>query len=273
MNNDELIELYLGDKLPVDDKKAFEKRLKSDTALQEDLRLYKLARTAIHLGIKEKNKETFANLGAELLATKKKEETSEEKTPVVPLTPDPKGHPSYAIKQIYRIAAAFLVLVVAFLAFWFLKKDPKLTSKRLIAEHVATPLSEGEKSPDPSTQLELDNLSAQGIAFFEEKDFEQALRVYQARYNISKENSDLLYQGVSLLKLERYQEAIDILKRGANDFNLKDQFQWHLILAYFSSNDQREAFEDAVCLYAEKDYTYQKSLFLKLKEQEKVSCE
>ena len=273
MNNDELIELYLGGKLPMDEAEAFEARLTNDLALQEEVRLYKLARTVIHLGIKERNKEKFVQWGAKLLEETKK--NGEKTVPVISLSPDQpesKLPPPHLSKNIYRLAAAFLVLVAAFMAFWFFTKGPELTPKLLIAEHVATPMSEGEKSIDSSTQLELDNLSTQGILFFKKEKYDSAFQVYQKRYEILPQESDLLYQGVSLLKQERYQEAINMLKRGTDDVNLRDQFQWHLIVAYYSM-DNRQEFEEAICQYAEKDYSYQKSLFLQLIEQEKISCE
>ena len=298
MNNDELIELYLGGKLPMDEAEAFEARLTNDLALQEEVRLYKLARTVIHLGIKERNKETFDALGAELLkkypnkaafdsltlessseeqADKTKKNNGTITAPEAPVIPLNRQKSTSQLRYL-RVAAVVLVLVVAFLAYRYINNAPALSGEKLIAEHVSIPRSENVKSPNPSTQPLLDSLSNMGVVHFQNEAYEKALEVYQARLNLSNQNSDRLYKGAALLKLGRYPEAIQVFRSGPKEGNLADQFQWHLIVAYKVSGD-RTRFKDAMCDYeqfnapnAEKTY-FEKTTFLHLKKQENISCD
>ena len=287
MTNLKLIELYLADELPISEKTALEERFKHDQILQADFRLYMLVQTILHLGIKERNKEKFAQWHEELrerypnrtsyLKTVKKSFSQiieEEKVSEESITTS--GHEIFTHNptsrvRLLKIAAAILVLVGVFLPFRSFDAESALTQDKLIAEHVSIPRSERVKSvdPDPSTKFKLDSLAAVGVKHFRNEAYEEALSVYQTRYSLSLENTDLLYEGVALLRLGRYVEAIAILQSGPKVGNLADQFKWHLVVAYFSIGDQ-DAFINAICTYED---SYQRSTIEKLITQEKISCE
>ena len=123
-----------------------------------------------------------------------------------------------------------------------------------------------------SLDSETNNFYDKGLDFFNTGDYEQAGLSFEKSFKLTNDIYERLLWGAALLLNNESEKSIEVLGVGKNDTTYRDQFQWHLILAYYNLKDN-DRLEEAICNYIAKDYDYQISKVKRIQKKMKISCD
>ena len=212
LHNDDLLIRYLDGELTGQEKAGLEERLKTDSALQEQLVRLKLAIQAVkHLGTTQK----VAGIHQQMMSELK----PERKSRVVPL--------SKAIRYTMSVAASILVLFIGVRIYMAAQTSPE----KLYNEAFVDFNTSGTRSVN-SNLSEIEK-------HYQQKNYNG---VTNAVRTIRLDPKDSLLLGLSYLQTERTNQAISIfqnLASSANDFQQDGEF--YLSLSYLKNRDYEKA--------------------------------
>ena len=128
----EKIDTYIAGKMPPEERTTFEQQMKTDVALEQEVKAHVAEREAIKLLLQEDFKQSIAQWRSEGVAEK-------EEAKVVTMKPAR----SRSFRRVLTLAASFLVLVVAGLGFF---AQSNYSDQALINANYLTADSAGDKS-------------------------------------------------------------------------------------------------------------------------------
>jgi tetratricopeptide (TPR) repeat protein len=214
------IEDYLQGNLSAEENEAFQKELKSNEDLRNELKLHKL----IH-----------EDLSADVLNLK-------EKISDIHLSESIKSNKrnSKIIRLVLRYSsiAAILILAIVFLPN-ILKSD--LNPEAIYNDNYAA--YEMALNQRSDTGIEENNLLNNGIQNYLDEEYDQALVTFQTLYEIEKNDIYLLYAGNAAQALEDYNNAIQFYDDIITNENkqLIEQAKWYKALSLIKLNNLEEA--------------------------------
>jgi len=192
MNNPaERIEDYLSGQMSPEEKLAFEAELKSNEDLSELLRVYNKIETDMvnaekYRSQEESLKETLQTLG---------EKYFKKGTPVVRMNNR---------RQWFRVAMAAAAVLLSVVALYFIFSYNHSSPAQLADQYVKKELSHLSLTMDGAK----DSLQ-QGMAAFNDGDYERALQIFEEVYRVHPENSDALrFAGVTYMVTKNYDMAL-----------------------------------------------------------------
>lgn len=209
-DTDNLIDKYFDGSLSPTELEKFDQLLDADKDFAEQFSLEKDVQAAILSNHQIQTKEQLQKFEEELS--------------------DKKSKP-YRRRFIYTTAAAS-VLLMLFIWTTFLYDAPQTVQEDLFASYyepyrnVIAPI---ERSDVASVQNE-------AFEFYENENYQEALKAFNALYELEPKADILFYKSMSLLSLKKYQEAIPILESLlSSDAELKNHAPWYLALAYLET--------------------------------------
>lgn len=210
--NISLIAAYLEGELSKEEREAFENRLNSDKAFQEEFQLYQ--DTEDLLG------ESASLLLKEKMQLMEKEEISEAKVKQVNWLP-------YS-----AIAAVVLLLIVSF--FWF-DSNQSLNSQQIMGDYF-----ESYPAANLRGSAKMEKPFNQGLSAYIGNNYVQAAQGFLAVTPLESEYMEAqLYLGNAYLASGNYVAAIEPLKRvyESQDSRFAEAASWYLLLGYVGLND------------------------------------
>ena len=228
--NENLIERYLLNLLSEEEKQSFEKRLKTDKTLAQEVFLQKEIIEDIEGIGRLELKSQLKNIHTELYP--KKSET--------------KGGSRIFI---LRVAAAAIFIGVLVGAWWMMQQGP--SNQELFTENFEPyALSLNQRSDTDEVFYQIEN-------HYFNKNYEQVIPLLEGVLDQSEQKSSQLQLGlgISYMQSGKSQEAINQFKTiiSKNDFNFEDEARWYLALAYLKTNNITNAREALSVLASESD--------------------
>ena len=180
----------------------------------------------------------------------------------VPKT-QPKSYQAILIRSIFGILITFCLVMLI--------RDP-FGPQNFIKNNSAIPDKTIERSASNIGILIVDSLHMAGVDHFKNEDFVNSQVAFERLYILTKDDYYRLFWGISLLKNGESIKAIEVFNQMKPKFTMRDQFQWHLILAYFELKDN-DHLEEAICNYIANDYEYQISNVRRIQKKMKINCD
>lgn len=257
----EQIENYLLGELTEAEKEKVEQRMKEEKEFAGEVDFMRdVMQTAKQEGrtkLKNKLNETEKKYASDIEA-RLKQETDQE--------PDGKK-----ILKLRHRKWLYLVATVAAAAIGFYfgiilpsNQGPKMYDKYFKPyPNKVIPSTRGEKVPAQFahyTQEEY-NLVVRAMKYYERKDFEKAVELFEKHVPIRKENAGLiLYKGISQLKTGKEEKAIQSFRYILNlkNSNFQNQSQWYLALAFLKTNKTESAFKILQIISEKQNHPYKK---------------
>lgn len=191
-DNFEKIESYLNGSMAAEEKSRFEKELAENNELQQLFNLYSTINTEMY------NAEKYSDREAALkntLSQLNRKYFKQQSTPVIPM----QQKNSFS-RRILAVAAGLILILVAYFAFFSNRNTPT----RLADQYVKKELMHLSQTMDGAK----DSLQ-QGIAAYNNKEYEKALQLFEAVYATHPDNSDALrYMGTVYLITKEYDKAL-----------------------------------------------------------------
>lgn len=211
---DQLIQEYLDNMLLPDERSTFEKRLKSDIELAEEVQ----ALRDVEMDLKAAGHESFK-------AEVKQWEQGYQK--------------SHHQRRFYSLIAIAASLVVVFLTGYFYMNQQPGTTEKLYAMYFVPYedmiLTRGELSESES-QL------ANGMSAYNDGNYTLAAEMLgQYRINNTSDKAAALYLAISETELGRFTTAERNFKLAIEDVKFQQQSQWYLSLMYIKSKQTDNA--------------------------------
>lgn len=214
MKNDELIEKYLENSLNAEEQAQFDTLLNEDASFKKEV--------AFHDNIKrvaeEKDTDDFRSMLSGF-------EEEHQPTKV------------FKLQRYSKWLVAASVILIAGLTYVLTLSNP--TSQELFAanfqpyENVVHPIVRGTEEQDQKTKA---------FIAYETGDYKLAISLFSSLYENEKKPYYLFYKANALLKLERANEAIPLLKEHLQTKDtLNDKSTWYLALAYLRIDDKANA--------------------------------
>jgi predicted Zn-dependent protease len=206
-----LIEQYLAGELTPEQNRAFEDRIKNDPEFAEKVGLYRSLSTNLKSRFSGEEDEQQLR---ETLSAISKAEITKKSGKVISL-------------QWYHWAAAASIALIAI--FWFYTRTPTLPQYSEYAYHGTISLAERGD----------DSLKHQAEDAFNSARYEQAIHYFNQLLETDPDNTELqLCKGISLLELNRYEEAestLQVIRNSATVY--QDKAIWYLALSALKQRD------------------------------------
>ena len=245
----------------------FDKRLRRDESFAKEIEHHTDLLTGIASFSEQSIKNDLDQVQLELEKEKFFTKTSDLKTKTDTPAPEAKVV-KFGIRKVLVYAATVLLLVSA--GFWFLNQNSS-TSQDYFATHY-------HPYQDILTENILDELSSFGFGEISEKEKLEALQGCMELYNkksyelannafeeyLKKYPNDLeakFYQSLSLIELEKYNQAIDQLyiPHKTEGFKFKKEATWYLALVYLKNQQTELANQLLKIIASDKDSPFQKN--------------
>lgn len=214
MKKDELLEKYLQDALTKDERIEFDALLANDTEFKEEV--------AFHDNVKRVAEEDHDDAFKAMLSDFEAEHQPKK---------------VFRLQQYSKWLVAASVILIAGLTYVLTLSNP--TSQELFAanfqpyENVVHPIVRGTKEQDQKTKA---------FIAYETGDYELAVSLFSELYEKEKQPYYLFYKANALLKLEKANEAIPLLKEHLKTKDtLSEKSTWYLALAYLKIDDKNNA--------------------------------
>ncbi len=213
----QLIEDYLTERLNDRDRIKFEERLKNDDTFRKEFEFQK--NIEVVLGDQQKNKLFDTVQTVENQYFKKKE-------------------PKILKIKRYLPYAAMIIAVLSLLAIGFNSMN-KSTPDQLFAEYYA-PYETYSKTR--STEKQTTSTFEDGLQFYELKQYDKALGVFDKLNTNDSTPAISFYSGICHLELNNHKKAITLLTPVANQQNnFRMQASWYLAMANLKNNKPTKA--------------------------------
>jgi hypothetical protein len=224
------VEQYIANEMAPSERVAFEKEVRSNPDLDQELKLSQSIDSAII-------REDIIDLRAKLIAAINASRISKSEVPVVHM---------HARKWWY--AAASLVALFAVAATLFLQTNRNLSADSLFAQYY-----NAENIVD---QTRGDQNIVEAVIKFQQKDFAAASHLFKSI--LDKDNSNIavwFYYGISNIETKNYDNSI---KAFTTIINQKDNLyiehaEWYLGLCYLKSNQKDKAIDQFVSVASNPD--------------------
>ena len=219
------IDRYLWDKMPLEERNAFE------TAIENDLDL---------------KREVMAQKEAMKLVDGMGEELIKERIRKAGLKAAPLGSAGKSRKGLWFLLAALLVALAVGSIYFMQKEEAPVPPKILYASNFeAYPLTFGNRGNE-------DLLTSASIAY-SEKEYAKALELFATAAPNNEDAKIALAQGISHMALEQYDRAIPVLASFVNGPLYGAQCRWYLALAYLQTQQSSAAKEQLELLIQSPD--------------------
>lgn len=224
----EIIESYLANEMPEEQKRTFEEQLSKDNELLKEIALHR--ELADLLGNEHLHK--FLNKVHETDASWRLS-SKEKKNPIINMN----------AKFILTIAASLAIIIFTWQYFIVTEDNP--ASRNLFSEYFEPyPMVLSQRSEaDTAGHAALINQAVQEYA---NGNYSSAANAFHQLMDIHAENiSYRFYIGLSLLGSNKGSEAIEILEEmlQTKGHLFTEQSRWYLALAYISAGDKEKAIE------------------------------
>jgi len=208
------IDRYLANEMTADERLSFQARLQNDRDLADKLEIYKTASTALQNKFKTEERELQFRNNIVLIAA---EQDDHKDTKVIKL------------KWYTWAAAASVALLCAVLFYTTLSKP---TYKEYA---VYEPIALVERGHEDETKLEAQEA-------FNNHQYEHAVQLFAKLLEQDKRNAELqLYQGISLLELNRISEANAMFNEVRNSKSVfSSKAMWMLALSALKEKDYKK---------------------------------
>ncbi len=214
MEKDELLEKYFQGNLNANEQAAFDTLLNEDASFKEEV--------ALQLSIKRVAEEYDDNEFRSMLSDFEAEHQPKK---------------VFRLERYSKWLVAASVVLIAGLTYILTLNNP--TTQELFAqnfqpyENVVHPIVRGTEEQDQKTKA---------FIAYETGDYELAVSLFSDLYEKDKQPYYLFYKANALLKLEKAQEAIPLLKEHLKTKDtLKEKSTWYLALAYLKIEDKENA--------------------------------
>ncbi len=225
MDNEALINGYFENTLSQDQRKEFDRLIKTDSEFAVDFEFQKELQHALKKEERQKIKSLFSNLDIESIAHSEYSTLQKTETKVISIRP--------------WLVAASIVFLLGLGAWLLFFNSPNLNTDQLYAvnfvpyENVVHPIERGEQ---------LEDLKTRAFTAYEDADYSLALKIFKELQVQQADPYISFYEAIVLMQLNNHQEAIPLLKDYIeNDGQLKDRATWYLALAYLKQNDIAES--------------------------------
>ncbi len=230
----EIIGKYLNGELKREELDVFEEKLKTDTLLQQELKLEQdLDKIILDEDVLGFRKE-LVDIRQEMKNDKGQSEgKGNEETIEIKL-----GDRSQSSGKWYLLAAS-IAIMVGLAGYFYFMQNQTYSNERLFAQYYSVyPSDIAERSDEisPSDSFVL------GLMEYEEGDFYDASRFLSLAVENDDQNfSAHLYLGVSFLEMDSLSRAIKGFNIIINDRNnlFVDQAKWYLALTYIKADDEK----------------------------------
>lgn len=211
MENDTLITKYFEQQLSEEEKLLFESLLQNDAEFAKEVAYQKNVKKAITLNEREALKQTLQSFESNKKQPKK----------------------TY---QFWAIAAVFLLFFGGLAWFQFIQDSPKKLYQEYYQSYpnVVAPVVRGEGER---------NLKSDAFYEYDSGNYEKSLELFSKIYSEEAVDYALFYQAMSLMELNRYEEAIILF----DQFKLSDNnsfspfVKWYKALSYLKLNQKEKA--------------------------------
>ncbi len=191
-DNFEKIESYLNGSMPAEEKSLFERELAESDELQQSLKLYSIINTEMYNAQKYSDQETALK---NTLSQLNEKYFRQQSAPVISMHRN-----SSFIKTAMAIAAGLVLILVAYFTFFKNSNSPSQLAD-LYVKNELIHLSQTMDGAKDSLQ--------QGIAAYNNKEYNKALQLFEAIYTAHPDNSDALrYAGIVYLVTKEYDKAL-----------------------------------------------------------------
>lgn len=220
-DNTELIEAYLNNELPTEEKATFENRLNADNDLVTELALHKQIR-----GFVKENE-------VQHLKSQVKNWLQEEEVAFVPSEMKVVKKPFLSMSGLARIAAV-LAVVSGIGWFYFSDKTPEMTAEIAQDKYFTELLAQ-----NPGTLQGNDERSV-WIQAFSEKQFDKVVEILEK--NIEKTPEEIYYLGLAYSAKGNYPKAIEQFStKVLQDSVYAEKANWAIALIYLKQDKKAEA--------------------------------
>ncbi len=216
MENEQLIQQYLHDRLSPEERANFENQLSKDTVLKEQYDEYQNLKQAI----KESER---IELKSSLVAIEK---TEQEDTQEISFT-----------RRYSYIYAAAAIIIAAIIVFQFLEKEP--SPQDLYASYY---------EPYPNTLQPVvrgdsrDDSVSKGFIAYESAAYDQAISFFDAALSKTYDPNIAFYKAMSLLNLKKTEDALTLItKLKKEETNYRPQLYWYSALIALDMKKREEA--------------------------------
>ena len=192
-DNFEKIENYLNGSMTAEEKSRFEKELEENNELQQLFNLYRTINSEMY------NAEKYGDREAALKNTLSRlngKYFKQQSAPVISM--QQKNNLS---RRIMAVAAGLILILVAYFTFFNSRNTPTRLADQYV-KHELIHLSQTMDGAKDSLQ--------QGIAAYNNKEYEKALQLFETVYTSHPDNSDALrYTGTVYLITKEYDKALE----------------------------------------------------------------
>ncbi|NER19066.1 tetratricopeptide repeat protein [Spongiivirga citrea] len=214
MKKDKLIEKYLQNTLNTEERIEFDTLLQNDAEFKEEV--------SFHDNLKRVTEEDHDDEFRSMLSDFEAEHQPRK---------------VFKLQQYSKWLVAASVILIAGLTYVLTLSNP--TSQELFAanfqpyENVVHPIVRGTEEQDQKTKA---------FIAYETGDYKLAVSLFSDLYEKDKQPYYLFYKANALLKLEKANEAIPLLKEHLKTRDtLKEKSAWYLALAYLKIDDKKSA--------------------------------
>lgn len=211
MENDELIHKYFEQQLSDEEKVVFESLLQNDSVFAKEVAYQKNVKKAITLNEREALKQTLQSFESNKKQPKK----------------------TY---QFWSIAAVFLLFFGGLAWFQFMQDSPEKLYQEYYQSYpnVVAPAVRGDKAR---------NIKSEAFYEYDSENYEKSLELFSKIYTDEAVDYALFYQAMSLMELERHQEAIALFEKFETSYQttFTPFVQWYKALSYLKIKDKEKA--------------------------------
>lgn len=224
-NNFEKIERYLDGDLSGTELVAFENALKTDVALEEELKAHLLLEEALFAVEEDEVRSQIKQWRAESKTSKKTK---------------PKRGRLRSLGVVRLAIAASIAVLLGVATFLWLPQQ--YSNEAILASYYQEDVSflSGDRSGNGSDVAKDALVGA--AEYFKDGDYGKAAEIYQAFPN----NNQALYAlGHTYYKGEKYPQAVDTFKKliAKNSLEYQEQAEWYLLLSYLAADQTSAGFQ------------------------------
>lgn len=249
------IERYLDKEMGIIERFEFEELLKNDSSLNEHFILSKIINESLQI---KKLRELLDKIHTELYGAIKEADTIGVKHPSAhnKIADKKQGHKIIRIGK--WVAAASIVIAIMSTGLFRILSNKNLFANSPYEEYYKSPITNNNAYFFKSSQFN------RAKELFYEKDYEGALAILEnLSQSMPAEQDVLLFNGLTLMELERHSEAIgkfECLLDGNKDSKVvRSITNWYLGLCYIKTGQYQQAVGQFEVIVKHKGYNYKEA--------------